>query len=238
MTMTTLGKILVFLNVAISGLLLAWAVNLYTHRIDWTDKAASGDKPAGELVARKGRVDDMQKNALPAALVGWNNARAELQPLEARRSADRAFYQAVMTHLATAATADNASRELKFVNGRVVLDKNGLPDVSTEAKDRRGNKLLSYNYYLREQDKAYDALNKVLDDYKALIEKDSQLTDLMLGPQGLQQQMVEERDKRNDLIKEEDAVRPLLLNSAVEYELLGKRQKQLEGRVTELRKAN
>ena len=37
MTMTTLGKALVFVNLAISGLLLAWAVNFYTHRIDWTD---------------------------------------------------------------------------------------------------------------------------------------------------------------------------------------------------------
>jgi hypothetical protein len=238
MTMTTLGKALVFVNLAISGLLLAWAVNFYTHRIDWTDTAASGDRQAGELVARKARVDDLQKNALGASLAGWNNARAELKPLEDRHSRDRVFYQQVMDHMARLATAQDPSRALKLDKGRIVLDKEEKPDVSTGAKDRRGNPLLSYNYYLTEQAKTYDTLQKVLDDYKAGIEKDSQLTDLMLGPQGLQQQMVEERNKRNDLIKEENAVRPLLLNAAVEFQLIGKRLQQLEKRVEELRKTN
>src|SRR6266851_1718846 len=209
---TTVGKTLVFVNLALSGLLLAWAVNLYTHRIDWTDKAASADKPGGELVARKARVDDLQKNALPSSLAGWNTARAELIALEARRSGDRAFYQAVTNHLRVGATLMNAARTLKFDRGRV-LYKNRQLDIDQIAMDRKGNPLLSYTHYNSEEAKTFEALNKVLDDYKAAIEKDRQLTDLMLGDQGLQQQMVDERNKRNDIIKEQDDTRPILLNA-------------------------
>ncbi|HZU38341.1 MAG TPA: hypothetical protein VFA18_20620, partial [Gemmataceae bacterium] len=133
--------------------------------------------------------------------------------------------------------AQNPARALKFDRGRIVLDKNGQPDASTPALDRRGSPLLSHNYYLVEQKKAYDGLNAVLDEYKSAIEKDAQLTDLMLGPQGLQQQMVDERNKRDDLSKEEDSIRPLLLNAAVEFQLIGKRQQQLEKRAEELQKA-
>jgi hypothetical protein len=235
--MTKLGKILVLVHVAFSGLLLAWAVNLYTHHVDWTDKAATGDKPGGELAARKARLDDLQNKALPAALAGWNNSRSELRPLEERRSDDRAFYQTVMNHLTTAATATNPARALRLDRGRVVLDKTGRPDLIV-ASDRRGNPLQSDTYYLTEAGKAIDALNQTLDSYKAEMEKDAQLTDRMLGPQGLQQQMVEERNKQNDLIKEEEVVRPLLLNATVENELLGKRQKRMEERVQELQKRN
>jgi hypothetical protein len=235
--MTTLGKALVVVNLVLSGVLLAWAVNLYTHRTDWTDKAASGDKPAGALVAPKARAEnDLMKNSLPAALAAWNKSRAELLPLEARRTKDWLFYETVMSHLTASATAQNPSRELKFDKGQVVLDKDGYPDVTTVAKDRKGNDLLSFNYYAAEDAKTVTALNKALDDYKAAIEQDSQLTDRMLGPQGLQQQMVDERNKRNDVIKEEEAVRPLLLNAVVEFQLLGKRQRQMEERVQELQK--
>jgi hypothetical protein len=236
--MTTLGKVLVFVNLVLSGVLLAWAVNLYTHRTDWTDKAAAGDKPAGALVAPKARAEnDLLKNSLPAALVAWNKSRADLLPLEARRTSDRLFYEAVMNHLLTGATAANPSRELKFdQGGRVALDKNGLPDITKVANDRRGNPLLSFSHYAAEDTKTFTALDKALQDYKAAIEQDSQLTDRMLGPQGLQQQMVDERNKRNDVIKEAEAVRPLLLNAAVEYQLLGERQQQLEARVNELQK--
>lgn len=236
--MTTLGKVLVFVNLVLSGVLLAWAVNLYTHRIDFTDKAASGDKPAGALVAPKGRAEnDLLKNSLPAALAAWNKSRAELLPLEARRTSDRVFYETVMNHLTTGATTTKPVPTLKFDQaGRVVLDKNGYPDVATAALDRKGNPLASFAYYAAEDAKTFAALDKALQDYKAAIEQDSQLTDRMLGPQGLQQQMVDERNKRNDVIKEEEAVRPLLLNAAAEVESLGDRQRRLEARVGELQK--
>jgi hypothetical protein len=233
--MTTLGKVLVLLHIAFSGVMLAWAVNLYGHRIDWTDTAASADKPGGELFVRRSQFDELQKNALPAALARWNQARDELRPLEARRAGDRAFYQAEMDHLRVGATAVKPARAPKLDKGRLILDKDGRPDVTTLVNDRRGNPLHSYNYYFVEEAKAFDVLNKVLEDYKAAIEMDAQLTERMLGPQGYQQQMVDERNKQNDLIQEEEAIRPLLLNAVVESELLSKRQQRMEARIQELR---
>ncbi len=63
--MTLLGKILVFINVAASFLMLAWAAALYTNRIDWSNNPAKGDQPAGLLKALRGPGKGCQRVRQP-----------------------------------------------------------------------------------------------------------------------------------------------------------------------------
>src|SRR5438105_5003555 len=41
MTMTTLGKVLIFVNLALSIGAAAWAMALYTQRVNWTGKPSA-----------------------------------------------------------------------------------------------------------------------------------------------------------------------------------------------------
>ena len=72
-------------------------------------------------------------------------------------------------------------------------------------------------------------------------ELDTQLTNELAGDpvkrsKGLRQRINDERAKRADVVAEADFVRPLLINTVVESELILKRQKSLRARVGELEK--
>ena len=66
--MTLLAKILIFLNLVLSVLMLTWALALFTNRVDWSSNAAKGEQPAGAMVARKARVDAGQASLDLAAI--------------------------------------------------------------------------------------------------------------------------------------------------------------------------
>src|SRR4051812_46322684 len=100
--MTKFGKILVFLDLGLSLLLMTWAINFYLARIDWTDTAAKGDQPAGELVARKAKIDSLW-TALTAPTPSANSpersfrdARLEIGFQEVRRRETRKWYDVEM----------------------------------------------------------------------------------------------------------------------------------------------
>jgi hypothetical protein len=75
--MTFLGKLLVFLNVLLATALLAWALSLYTNRVDW---------PAAEYRGKYDKADEFREKKL-AALPGdfaKAIAAANLQYADAR----------------------------------------------------------------------------------------------------------------------------------------------------------
>src|SRR5438132_179081 len=54
--MTKLAKILIFVTVALSVAMAAWALGVYTNYIDWSATKATGDRQAGELAKRIDRI--------------------------------------------------------------------------------------------------------------------------------------------------------------------------------------
>ena len=54
--MTKLAKILIFITVALSIMMAAWALGVYTNHIDWSANKATGDRSAGELAKRIDRI--------------------------------------------------------------------------------------------------------------------------------------------------------------------------------------
>ena len=63
--MTKFAKIMIFLTVAMSIVMAAWALGVYTNHIDWSANKATADRPAGELTKRIDRI-----NLLRAVLSG------------------------------------------------------------------------------------------------------------------------------------------------------------------------
>jgi hypothetical protein len=234
--MTFFGKILVLVNVGFSFLLAGWAVAVYVNRVDWTDTPAKGDQPPGQLVALKDQLAALTKAQGPAQ-TAWRQGRLSLAAQEGRFGADRLWYAAQLEHLRSGNTAAQPIQALVYVNGIPANDR-ADPERPQMAPvtDRFGKPLLSLGAYLLREEAARRELDTVLAQYRQQIEEDQRLTRLLIGPKGLQQRLINERAKREAVAAELELIRPQLVNTAVESELVFQRRRQLQEWVKELEK--
>ncbi len=147
------------------------------YRVDWSDApaAADGSVPAGELVARKERLQKAQQ-LLPPAEADWRAARAAPSPLEKRRPVDQAWYVEELAKLRS-----NPKKtplfEVKYDAGRTFpAATQGLTLEANPAVDRYGQPLLPRDVY-NAQIAAKDA--EVLDAFDRLMtssERDTEWT--------------------------------------------------------------
>src|SRR3954470_5012627 len=78
--MTKLGKVLVFVNLAVSMAMAVWALGIYTQRIEYSAKATA-DQPAGLVVQRQEAIKQKQALLHGAEAVDAKAAiNAELAP--------------------------------------------------------------------------------------------------------------------------------------------------------------
>ncbi len=84
--MTSLGKILVFVNVVFGVGLLAWSLSAYTNRVDWFDrKGGEGEEAVkGQITQLKAEIDSVSKK-IAGTQVDYNKARLALQTKEETR---------------------------------------------------------------------------------------------------------------------------------------------------------
>jgi hypothetical protein len=257
--MTLLGKILLLFNLAFSVLLAGWAFTVYADRIDWTKKKGKASEfgPAaqsGEFAVRDERLKELQKN-LGSAQVRWRVARANLRDEEARRVADRIWSENEMKHLTKTATPDkdpvgemvvaakdDPAKGLR--KGQVELNDKGEPQL-VPAKDAAGNPLGSLDAYNDKDAKTLQSLDQVLARLNAQIEEANKLTDQIIGAKdaagnvvsrGLHERIRDEKAKRAGVVAEQALLRPQLINTVVDAQLLKKRRDALKKRVEELKK--
>jgi len=234
--MTLFGKVLVFVNLIFSLMMATWAFGVYSNRIDWSNNPAKGDQPPGELVSRLAEVRDLQVG-LGRAEANWRQARTDLLTREALRDGDRLWYVAQFEHLRTGATEQTPARTVVLVNSLPVLDPaNANRPTMKAVNDRSDKPLRSLAAYNQEWENARDQVAAALAEYSKLVEEDSELTAKLIGPKGMQQQLDDERAKQAGVVAEQTQVRPLLVNTVVDSELILKRQKQMEERLRELEK--
>lgn len=241
--MTMFGKVLVFFNVGISLLMATWAMAVYTNRVDWSSAAAkeAEGRPAGLLKQRQDEVRQQWGEYVPAAK-SRTDAQALLAYRESLRAGDRDFYAREMYHLWAGATKADPARAVVFEGGHVALvpdpkrpaDKTPNRPMMEAAKDLAGNPLLSLSAYIATEEKTLKELETVLNDTATFIQKDKDYTAKIIGPTGLQQRLVDERGKRVEVLEEQKLVRPLLINTYVDSELIVKRHEALKARVKEL----
>src|SRR5437764_4151578 len=96
--MALLGKILVFVHTGLSLCLAAWALALYTNRVDWTDRKAAADKPAGVLAQRRAEYERVVSSAVRPADTRFRNNRQLLVFHEAWRPAEKVWFAQELEH--------------------------------------------------------------------------------------------------------------------------------------------
>ncbi len=80
--MTFIGKLLVYLNLFVSVVLITWAVSLYVHRLDWIDrKLEDGTTVPGQITRLKKEIEDLTKQVV-VANDGYGSRDRLLAPLE------------------------------------------------------------------------------------------------------------------------------------------------------------
>jgi hypothetical protein len=248
--MTKLGKALVLFNLAFGLMLASWAFSLYANGIDWSDrKGKTPGEAGGEYAVHEAQLDELWKG-IPPAQANWLDERQKVLNEEARLAAERAWYDVEMKHLYVAANAANPIGEIAFAQkdddknairkGQILLDDKGHPQL-VPLRDPAGNPLLSLAVYTKKDEDTLQSLEAVNKKQQEQIEKANELTDLIIGDdkagrRGLYRRYLDEKAKDEDMLAEQKLVRPQLINTVVEAELILKRKNQLEKRIEELKK--
>ncbi len=91
--MSTLGKVLVLLHGALALTVLAWAVGVFTNRIDWnTPPAEAGKESTPGLYARQKAKADEYNVAVDRSYTRWTTNLNQVAVLEAERYPRRTYY--------------------------------------------------------------------------------------------------------------------------------------------------
>jgi hypothetical protein len=256
--MTLLGKILVFVNLLLSFLMLSWAVGLYTNRIDWTATAAKGEKPEGVLVGKKKRVDSANASL---ALAGdrWRAAlrgmpegptaasRDGLAGLEKRIAEDDKWYADQLKEARFGPGGQAGKQQINTIklglDGLAVAPTSLNRPTMEQAARRKSDKpdeqtrpLYCYQYYVAELARLTQAIEAEQVSYQDAVKQAADLTQLAIGPKGLRQRIADEQVKEGRIKEEMRDVLGRETNAVVEMELLTARQDQLQRRVEELQK--
>jgi hypothetical protein len=248
--MTLFGKTLVFVNLALSFVMLAWAVGVYTESVDWATPKADKDKAQGELFKLRDRIAPQGGfglwDAVKQAEARWKTSNANLAAIEMPRDSkqkgdtlraeNQRWYAEQLKDL-DSADKDKPVKEVvrREKEGDVVLDDKhpGRP-LMQESRDKLGKPLLGMAYYNKEMGDTTTQIKEAIGDLNKFVAEDAELTAKIGGPKGLRVRLADEEEKRLRVLSEQDYLKPLLVNSQVEGELLQKRHRQLEARKAEL----
>jgi hypothetical protein len=116
--MTTLGKLLTYLNVLFSITLMMWAVSAYANRVNYLDYKDGTESKKGQISQLKDEIDKLQKS-IAEAQANYGKRATELVVIEGRRDYRYARLQARLA-------------EARGTGGRQPVFKVQLPIQSTE----------------------------------------------------------------------------------------------------------
>ena len=230
--MTLLGKISLLLNLALSLGFAIWAFAIYTNRIDWTTTKTS-DR-TGEFAKRDADLQAL-RTSLTRGEARVDAARTNVQLEEGRIPMYQAWYKDQLDKLRS---GKNPVQALVSVDGKVVLDQDGLPKlgpVLSATKQPVGGlaslEVLNQEYAAKQQAflETSRELDKVLDAERLLTEQIGNGND-----KGLRAQLAAIQLAEKNSLDEQEFIKPLLYNREVEGQLLAKRGRALEARLKEL----
>ncbi len=248
--MTFLAKLLVLINLVLCVVMAAWALALYTNRVNWSDP----DKKTGLYVEIQKKLKE-EGTAYPPAAVRWYNAREQVLVREtgkapfdkslekhfASRPADHVWYALELQHPLYTATAQSPAREVKRdATGQPILDANNFDrPVMERAKGRDGKDLLSLKYYNERELIVLKDLESEYAKQQNAIADDLAYTDLMNGVgknKGLKQRLTEEREKYLTIEKDQEAIESQLIFASASTQAIRDRLEQLKERKGQLEK--
>lgn len=140
---TRIGKLLVFVNLAVSAALLAWALSLYTNRVDWLDATTADGKVEGQISLLKKEIGRLEK-AVAETQAGYAGKKYALAASEERldtraRVFERRLAQARNGRFKVQLTLDKGA----FGEGVIYdVDREGGDILGPDNKPLRGLKTL------------------------------------------------------------------------------------------------
>jgi hypothetical protein len=249
--MTSLGKLLVFVNLAFCVFLAAFSLAIYTNRVEW----ASADMKTGEVIRLKQEVATVNAG-YPAAAAKWLKTREEVLVREtgktaagekskqfAGRSADRLWYEQQMRELRFLANKQGNRPAYMTVfddmTGQAKLDANNFSrPLLTAALDRDGKtQLWSLDWYNKEDRKVIEELEQKMLAMLDHIKADIEATERMNGPKGLKQRLEDERVKGLQVAAEQELISPQILDVIARSGATKQRTEDLKKRIDELNRA-
>jgi len=244
--MTLAGKILVFANLMLSLGMAAWAMGLYTQRVNWTNKSTP-EAGKAELKKREDDIKDLS-GELAVAERRHAEAKARLADLHVQRTTNNDLYRRYVDHITgtfingqlEGATDQIPAQVPVLVNGQTVPfgpQNPALPKME-QAKDRTGAPLRSYFAYVLDLYKTQQLIDAQSANLAKANNDAEDRTKIIAGTEemkvlkpGLRQLLEYEQAKFARIEAEKDRLKPLLVNSYVEIQLLVKRHEQLQRQV-------
>ena len=129
--MTTIGKLLVFANLVASVGLMAWALSLYTNRIDWLDTATADGKVEGQISLLKKEIDRLKK-AVGETQAGYTGKKYALSVSEERLD------QRSRVFAARLGQARNGRFKVQVAEDKGAFGEGVIYDVTREGADILG----------------------------------------------------------------------------------------------------
>lgn len=229
---TRLAKILIFFNLGMSLVFAAWALALYTQRVEWGPKGASATQVAGEMFKRTEEINKL-KGARTRAEQHWETALADLRRLYAQSKTDEAWYREKLAALETSPKPVETLAPDKQSIGSLARPQL-VPWI-----DNEGKPVSSLAVQRKQIDQVHRDIETETTTLNNLVAQEKQLTQQLIGDgmnKGIREFIRIEEEKRQNAEKEQDYLEPLLYNRLVELSLLQKRNKILDGRLKEVQK--
>jgi len=248
--MAFIGKLLVVVHSALALGVLAWAIGIYTQRIDWNTPPtqAGKDAPPPGLFDRQKEQAAKYGAAVDKAYTRWSGNLFQVQTLEAERFPRRAFYKNDLELIRTGRAKVN-DKEVAVTNPvrELVMAPNGYLDVRPNTprnpvEVRPGVPADSIANYITKMDRIrQDIAASQIKNAKAIEERDK-LNDDIIGhtqptlKKGLRTLLLEQIGFRERAEREDMYAVSFITNREAEFGLLKKRRDAMNDRIEELNK--
>jgi regulator of replication initiation timing len=248
--MTTWGKRLVFLNLVLSLMFVAWALGLVTNQVPWhTPPATDGVKVQGLVAANLEQMKQLQA-ARDAADTRYNDALAELNAVERVRPYNLAYYADMLrsARLGGVAAINPPVPKLEFGQNNAVAIPAPQQRANRPAVQIDGQNAQPVAAYVKAILDAVAAIQKAQAAEKQLTAEMEALTKQINGlkprgeavnaeEKGLRTQLAEQQELAKHLRLEQEYLQSPLTYLLLQKEQLDKRQAALAARLNELKAA-
>jgi hypothetical protein len=225
---TQLGKYLTYALVVLSLAFAAWALGVYTQRIEWDKRLADQQKV----------IREQGEGPIGVATNRLLIATRDVQRLEKQRPEDQAWYA---EQLKLMDVGNQPVKVLAYDKGLLKTDQTGRPFLQDVAADKDNPNAQPLQSRKALEDAYADTLAKTQDEMKkidGLAKEEQKLTQTLIGDgmqaKGLRGELAQQQEKRLQSLKEQGELEWKLYNRQEEVRLATKRQHELETRKQEL----
>jgi chromosome segregation ATPase len=244
--MTQTAKTLVFINLVLSVVFVAWAVGLVTNQVPWHNPPpGDGPKVEGFVAQLQAQIKKLVE-ARNSADLRWGEAYVDLTGVEKQRADAQNYYAALLRSVRDGNVADIKPpvQQLDFgPNNTLVLKRNGRPPVTIN-----GENALSLADYHAKIQQALGDIQTAQKQITALVAEMDKLTrqingvtptpaNATLTQKGLRVQIREQQELVHSLQLEEQALKSPLTYFILQRDQLRQRQAALTARLAELKTA-